>query len=295
MKKYEVHELANLFPMMDEKTREALKKDIETNGQIEPIIIYRDEEGHKWLLDGRNRESICSDLGIEPKYKIITFEEVPDAMAYVMSLNLHRRQLADYQRVLAAARAIPFYEKEAKERQKAKQKRAQICAQLMNVKQKRAQICAQLMNVKTRNVEYARKVLKSENQQLIAKVDSGLIPISLASKIVTHLTPEEQAQVIDKPKKDIVQAINKKLGKETKQETLKKPKSEQLSIQEEFANKLKEQFLNLRAIQVCQCGDHVISSRSAEEVIDHETLLIIARQQNRAPFEFRYEDLPGVR
>lgn len=210
MSKYEVHPLANLFPMMNEKTHEGLKQDIKANGQIEPIIIYKDEDGKKWLLDGRNRENICLDLGIKPKYRIVTQEEIPSLLNFIISLNLHRRHMTDYERAMFAARTIPLQEKEAKERMK-KGTLAHKCA-----RGKTSQKVAKLLNVKPRSVENARKVLKTENQQLIAKVDSGLIPISLASKIVTNLSQDEQEQIIDKPKKEIIQTINKKLDKKSK-------------------------------------------------------------------------------
>ena len=47
---YEYHELANLFPLMDESQYSDLVADIKENGLVESIVLH---EGK--ILDGRNR------------------------------------------------------------------------------------------------------------------------------------------------------------------------------------------------------------------------------------------------
>lgn len=203
---YEIHPLANLMPEMTEQEFKNLKTDIEKNGLHEPIVLY---EGK--ILDGRHRYRTCKELGIEAEFEIL--DEPPEnILAYVISLNINRRHLTDTQRAITAARMIPIYEKEARERQK------QGKTLLPNGNKGRtSQKVAKLMNAKTRNVNRVRQVIKSNNSKLISKMESGQIPISLASKMVTHLDETEQNNIIDKSKKDIIQAINKKLGKKPKQ------------------------------------------------------------------------------
>lgn len=96
-KKYEVHELANIVPMASKKELEALKVDIATNGQKEPILLYKNK-----IIDGRNRQLVCMELGIAVKTKEIT-ETMSDTdlAAYVKSLNT-RRNLTDTQKVMSA-------------------------------------------------------------------------------------------------------------------------------------------------------------------------------------------------
>jgi len=63
-----IHPLANINPMMNDQEFQALKDDIELNGQLEPIYIYRD-----LIVDGRNRTKALSQLGS----KTVLAYEVP--------------------------------------------------------------------------------------------------------------------------------------------------------------------------------------------------------------------------
>ena len=92
--KYESHPYADLFPMMPREEIEELAKDIEANGQLDPIVIY---EGK--ILDGRNRYAACRILDIDPVERLFTGK---DALAYVASRNLHRRNLTTSQRTMIA-------------------------------------------------------------------------------------------------------------------------------------------------------------------------------------------------
>jgi ParB-like chromosome segregation protein Spo0J len=81
---YEFHPLADIFPLLGEKEAEELKKDIEANGQREPIAIYQ-----RKILDGRNRYLACKALG-----KSATIKDLPpdtDLVVYIKSANLSRR------------------------------------------------------------------------------------------------------------------------------------------------------------------------------------------------------------
>ncbi|EPQ8800530.1 hypothetical protein ACUW02_006760, partial [Pseudomonas aeruginosa] len=89
------HDYAQLFPLIIGDDYEALLEDIDTNGQRAPIVLY---EGK--ILDGRNRYRVCKDLLIEPRTEEYTGD---DALGYVLSLNLYRRQLTVAQRALIAA------------------------------------------------------------------------------------------------------------------------------------------------------------------------------------------------
>ena len=56
----ELHPLAKTTPRMTDKQYTALKADIEINGQLEPITLYRGR-----IVDGRHRWLILQELGIE--------------------------------------------------------------------------------------------------------------------------------------------------------------------------------------------------------------------------------------
>jgi N6-adenosine-specific RNA methylase IME4 len=88
----EFHEVANIFPLMQGDEFEALKADIASNGQREPIWLHTDGS----IIDGRNRYRACMDLDIQPVFR--TWDGKGSLVAFVVSLNLHRRHLDAGQR-----------------------------------------------------------------------------------------------------------------------------------------------------------------------------------------------------
>jgi hypothetical protein len=93
------HPAADLFPRMTDVELIELAKDIKEHGQLDPIIVLDGK-----ILDGRNREAACRMAGVCPEYKEATADAAKDPLAYVLSRNLHRRQLARARRrrVIAA-------------------------------------------------------------------------------------------------------------------------------------------------------------------------------------------------
>jgi hypothetical protein len=88
------HPLSAAFPSMSAEDFQALKDDIEVNGQHEPVIVL---DG--MVLDGWHRYRACADLGM--KVKQFTFAAGEDPAAFVESANLHRRHLTATQRAAA--------------------------------------------------------------------------------------------------------------------------------------------------------------------------------------------------
>ena len=87
------HPAANEFPLLDEGRIDELARDIETNGQHEPIRLC---EGR--IVDGRNRYLACLKAGVEPRFEALP--EGADPFAYVWSFNGERRDLTQDQRYL---------------------------------------------------------------------------------------------------------------------------------------------------------------------------------------------------
>lgn len=101
MAEMEIHPLADLFPMMSDDELADLAADIKTHGLIHPIVT--DDSG-KILIDGRNRLRACEVAGVEPTFRKLNGGDVP---AFIVSVNLARRNLTKGQQAMALAMIYP--------------------------------------------------------------------------------------------------------------------------------------------------------------------------------------------
>src|SRR6516225_8904372 len=89
------HPLANMFPMIEGNAFDELKRDIAAQGILEPIRLYQG-----MILDGRNRYAAAKECGHD--FSVDDFVQwegtLADAEAWVISTNLHRRQLTTKQK-----------------------------------------------------------------------------------------------------------------------------------------------------------------------------------------------------
>ena len=103
---YHAHELAALLPMIEGHEFDALKADIKRNGIQQPIVIF---EGK--ILDGRNRYKAAKECGHE--FTAANFKDFngsyADAEAFVISANIHRRQMTNAQKQDFIKRMIGKY------------------------------------------------------------------------------------------------------------------------------------------------------------------------------------------
>ncbi|CFK64675.1 Transcriptional activator%2C adenine-specific DNA methyltransferase [Burkholderia pseudomallei] len=96
---YEIDPLVTMFPAMSAIEFEALKEDIKLNGLLEPIVLYQGR-----VVDGRHRLLACRELGVNPMFISVDADSIKGTIDdYVISRNLHRRQLAMGQRAMIAA------------------------------------------------------------------------------------------------------------------------------------------------------------------------------------------------
>lgn len=161
---YEIHPYAKLFPMMQEDEYVTFRSDISTNGLRHPIVLFQGK-----ILDGRNRYRSCCDLDIEPATEEYTGD---DALGFVLSLNLYRRQLSVAQRALIAAEVSSL---------KSADEEASITIE----------DAATIMGVSPRSISSACKVVRQGVPELLDAVKSGEISISAAERI-SGLEDQEQ-------------------------------------------------------------------------------------------------------
>ena len=84
-----------MVPRPTPEEKKALEESIRVHGQREPIIINENGE----ILDGHTRFEICSNFGVEPKYRIEKFETKTLEVGYVIEANLKRRHLTSFQKI----------------------------------------------------------------------------------------------------------------------------------------------------------------------------------------------------
>lgn len=186
------HDAANIFPMDDEHIDE-LAEDIRSQGQQVPIEVLDGQ-----IIDGRRRFMACKIAGVKPAFRNVF---VDDPVAYVLSLNRHRRHLSETQLAMVGARASALREKleaEAKER-KTRKPADSVKENLPSQKGQTRDQIGKAVGVSGKTIDFGTKVLKDGTPKLIAAVDADKIAVSTAAKIAL-MPPERQDEYIDKAK-----------------------------------------------------------------------------------------------
>lgn len=172
----EFHPYSEVFPFLEGAALDELVTDIHTNGLRDPIWTY---EGQ--ILDGRNRFIACKRSGVKPEFRPYKGK---DPLAFVVSVNIHRRHLNESQRAMAAAEI------------KALTKSANLHSG------DRTTTAADSVSVSRRSVFHADKVLESGSKKLKQAVKSGEISVSKAASVVDLPKAEQLAAAIAKPVKE---------------------------------------------------------------------------------------------
>jgi len=178
------HPLANLFPLLEGDEYARFKADIAANGLREPICITPDGA----ILDGRNRHRACIETGTPMQF--YTWHGNGSTVAYVLSLNLHRRHLNESQRAMVAAKLANM--------QLGDNQHTVASANLQTQPVSRAD-AADLLDVSERSVNAAAKVQRAAIPEVVAAVENGDLPVSVAAGLADQ--PDDfQAEVARKVK-----------------------------------------------------------------------------------------------
>ena len=190
--KIQIHPAAEIFPLMSGEDFEKLKRDIAAHGLRErPAYLGG------LLIDGRNRLRACDELGIDPGRRRDLADDT-DAVAYVLSANLHRRHLTSSQRATVAADALPLIELEAKRRQKAALKKgtkpgSPSPKELGNGSHSGEAVekAAKLTGTNRQYVSDAKKI-KAEDPETFLKIRAGTTTISKEKRKAEAAKPRPQ-------------------------------------------------------------------------------------------------------
>ena len=201
---YEVHPACAMLPLMSEDSLDELATDIRQRGLNSPIILHAGK-----LLDGRNRLLACEKAGVAPEFEQF---EGDDPIAWVLSHNFHRRHLSDTQKALVGAKAEQLLlaravmsgdgdgasdrdnGTEPEETQSPSGSQTPPPAAPKVVKEVR-RTAAALVNVSERAIAKGKKLIDRAVPELVAAVEVGTVPMTVAST-VAELDPPTQRQVV---------------------------------------------------------------------------------------------------
>lgn len=178
------HPVANIFPLLDGQGFTDLVDDIKANGLHEDIWCHKDGR----IIDGRNRYRACKAAGVSPRFRSWHGAET-ELVAFVVSLNLHRRHLSESQRAMVAANIANL--EHGGDRSKP------------SIDGLPAEKAAEMLNVGRASVERARTVHRHGVPELADQVVSGKASVSAAAEVAT-LPHEQQREVVAKGEKEIL-------------------------------------------------------------------------------------------
>lgn len=179
------HPVADLFPLMEGEEFEQLKADIQANGLREAIWLHPDGS----IIDGRNRHRACIETETEPAFR--TWDGQGSLVAFVVSMNLHRRHLSSSQRAVIALDILPILEAAAKERQTTHAEGdVYLPAKSPEGKSEARDDAGKLLNVSGRQVARA-KALQARAPDLLKQVKAGDKTIAQASRELVKRTKIE--------------------------------------------------------------------------------------------------------
>ncbi|MDD1613510.1 MAG: hypothetical protein LUP98_02520, partial [Methylococcaceae bacterium] len=165
----ELHPLCTYFPRMSDDEFNALKDNIQDNGQTHPIYTL---DG--MILDGGNRYRALCELGIDP---VIIEYTGSNPTQFILSSNLHRRHLTQGQSAAIVSASQSWVN-------------AQAESQLRNTAQlDTATARAKQSGVGQRTQQLADKLVKEAPAELVKEVIDGKKSLNKAIKEITPPKP----------------------------------------------------------------------------------------------------------
>lgn len=230
---FEVHEYANVFPMMNDAEYTDLKADIAAHGQREECWLYGDK-----LIDGRNRDKACCELGIRTRTRQWDGDE-SDLLAFIVSLNLKRRHLDEHQRTIVAAKIATLNKGRPKKTNEASVSSEYSSSSEFNASKeafsesekngKSQADAAEMMQVSRSAVQRATKVYKDGDPALVAAMESGNVSITAAADLAK--APKETQRKAAKAGKKKAAKIAKTVREEDATKPVASPEKDVIGCQ----------------------------------------------------------------
>lgn len=166
-------EYKDLLPPYQEGEYEALKQSIKEDGQLEPIVVSKDGR----ILDGHTRLRICQELNKTPLFEIKNFPNKLEEKKFVITINLRRRQLNDFQKIEVSQLLLDTEKQLAKHRHGRK---SLPIGSNFNEKGEAVERVARDIGVKPRTYYRGLAILKKAEEPLKEKLRAGKVEINTA-------------------------------------------------------------------------------------------------------------------
>lgn len=180
----EFHPIANIFPLIEGQAYQDLMADVLKHGVREPVWLY---EGQ--ILDGRNRYRAATAMGVECPMREY---DGNDAMAFVLSLNLKRRQLSASELAFVALE-IEKYEAMLAKGRMADGGKGMAFVPPLEEQGKARDKAAASVGVSPRYVQDAKKI-EAAAPELAAEVKAGKKTITQAVREVKEQAREQRRE-----------------------------------------------------------------------------------------------------
>lgn len=192
-------ELQQVMPKLSEEEYAELENSLLQDGfKGSPIIIWQDI-----IIDGHNRYEICKKHNIPYEVKKLEFNSKEEVIQWMIRAQLGRRNLSPLQRIKLVETYRPVYEKQAKENKSAnggnKKSESEKSTTPIKPKEKidvRAKLASDA-GVSTNTYSKGKKILDSNNTELIRQVENGEKTINKAFNEIKEAEKAEKADVPD--------------------------------------------------------------------------------------------------
>lgn len=169
-----------------------LEDSLITDGCIDPLVVWNGT-----IIDGHNRYEICSSRNINFDVHEMNFKSRDEAILWILSNQLSRRNLNDFQRIELVRKCETVVKAQAKERQGArndlKEHSGQMTGMLKEGKESRDELGA-MAEVSGKTYGRAVKVIDNAPEAVIDAVRKKHLSINSAYG-VTKMSHEQQDEI----------------------------------------------------------------------------------------------------
>ena len=187
-------ELRDLIPPLSEEEFEQLEKNVVAEGIRDPLVVWRQPDGHDMLIDGHNRFFISTHhAGIPFKTVNMDFADMDEAKRWIILNQFGRRNLSAYDRSVLALKLKPIIAKKAKESQGTRTDISQKSVKSHDTQKELAKVAG----VSHDTIHKVETIQNSGDQKLINDVRSGETTINRAYQAIkgTEIKTKSPAQI----------------------------------------------------------------------------------------------------